>query len=77
MEPELPVVGVRLFGIRPDTLLGSIGLENGDRLETINGFKMSSPEKALEAYTRLRAADGLTLQVDRGGKPMTIDIKFK
>jgi general secretion pathway protein C len=71
------VVGVRLFGIRPDTLLGSLGIQNGDRLETINGFSMSSPEKALEAYTRLRAADGLNLQVNRRGQPTTIDIKFK
>jgi hypothetical protein len=39
-----------LFGIRPDTLLGTLGLENGDRLQTINGFDMASPEKALEAY---------------------------
>jgi general secretion pathway protein C len=71
------VVGVRLFGIRPDTLLGSLGIQNGDRLETVNGFSMSSPEKALEAYTRLRAADGLKLQVNRRGQPVTIDIKFK
>jgi len=71
------VVGVRLFGIRPDTLLGSLGIQNGDRLETINGFSMSSPEKALEAYTRLRAADGLKLQVNRRGQPVTLDIKFK
>ncbi len=71
------VVGVRLFGIRPDTLLGTLGIQNGDRLETINGFSMSSPEKALEAYTRLRAAEGLTLQVDRRGQPTTIEIKFK
>ncbi len=69
-------VGVRLFGIRPDTLLGSLGIQNGDRLETINGFSMSSPEKALEAYTRLRAADGLKLQVNRRGQPVTIDIRF-
>ncbi len=71
------VVGVRLFGIRPDTLLGSLGIQNGDRLETINGFSMSSPEKALEAYTRLRAADGLKLQVNRRGQPVTLDIQFK
>jgi general secretion pathway protein C len=71
------VMGVRLFGIRPDTLLGSIGIQNGDRLETINGFSMSSPEKALEAYTRLRSAEGLKLQVNRRGQPTTIDIKFK
>ena len=40
-------VGIRLFGIRQDTLLGTLGMQNGDRLEKINGFDMSSPEKAL------------------------------
>lgn len=71
------VVGVRLFGVRPDTLLGNLGLQNGDRLETINGFDMASPEKALEAYMRLRTADGLKVQVNRRGQPMTIDYKIK
>lgn len=71
------VVGVRLFGIRPDTLLGTLGIQNGDRLETINGFDMASPEKALEAYMRLRTADGLKVQVNRRGAPMTIDYKIK
>lgn len=71
------VVGVRLFGIRPDTLLGTLGLQNGDRLETINGFNMASPEKALEAYARLRTADHLTVTVNRRGKPMNIDFNIK
>ena len=55
------VVGIRLFGVRPDTLLGMLGMENGDRLQNINGFDMTSPEKALEAYARLRTADHLTV----------------
>lgn len=71
------VVGIRLFGVRPDTLLGTLGLENGDRLETINGFNMASPEKALEAYARLRTADHLTVTVNRRGKPTNIDFNIK
>jgi general secretion pathway protein C len=70
-------VGIRLFGIRPDTLLGTLGLQNGDRLESINGFPMASPEKALEAYARLRTADSLSVQVNRRGKPTTIDFHIK
>ena len=35
--------------------------------QTINGFDMASPEKALEAYARLRTADHLTVQVNRRG----------
>jgi general secretion pathway protein C len=69
-------VGIRLFGIRSDTLLGTLGMQNGDRLEQINGFDMASPEKALEAYARLRTATSLTVQLTRRGKPLTIDYQI-
>ena len=65
------VVGIRLFGIRPDTLLGTLGLQNGDRLQTINGFDMASPEKALEAYARLRTADQLTVRSTAAARTST------
>jgi general secretion pathway protein C len=71
------VVGIRLFGVRPDTLLGTLGMENGDRLEKINGFDMTSPEKALEAYARLRTADHLTVSVNRRGQEMNLDYNIK
>jgi general secretion pathway protein C len=66
------VLGIRLFGIRPDTLLGTLGLQNGDRLDAINGFNMGSPEKALEAYARLRTATELNITLSRRGAPVTI-----
>jgi general secretion pathway protein C len=71
------VVGVRMFGIRPDTLLGTLGLQNGDRLESINGFNMASPEKALEAYARLRTASNLNVKVNRRGQSLSIDYRIK
>ena len=70
-------VGIRLFGVRDGTLLGVLGMENGDRLQQINGFDMSSPEKALEAYARLRTADHLTVQVNRRGTNQNIDYSIK
>jgi general secretion pathway protein C len=71
------LVGIRLFGVRPDTLLGVLGMENGDRLEKINGYEMTSPEKALEAYARLRTADHLTVSVNRRGSDMNLDYNIK
>ena len=71
------MVGIRLFGVRPETLLGVLGMENGDRLQTINGFDMTSPEKALEAYARLRTSDHLTVQVNRKGQNMNLDFNIK
>jgi general secretion pathway protein C len=69
--------GVRMYGIRPDTLLGTLGMENGDRLEKINGFDMTSPEKALEAYAKLRTADKLQVSVNRRGQAMNIEYNIK
>jgi general secretion pathway protein C len=71
------VVGIRMMGIRADSLLGELGMQNGDRLQTINGFDMASPEKALEAYARLRTADKLTVSINRGGKNMNLDYNIK
>lgn len=70
-------VGIRLFGVKPDSLLGTLGMENSDRLQTINGFDMGSPEKALEAYARLRTADKLTISLNRKGQNMNIDYNIK
>jgi general secretion pathway protein C len=66
------VLGIRLFGIKSETLLAALGLQNGDRLESINGFNMGSPEKALEAYARLRTASQLDVTVNRGGAQVSI-----
>ena len=67
------VVGVKLYGIRRNSLLGRLGVRNGDMLRTINGFDMTSPDTALEAYSVLRSADKLTLAVKRQNNEMTIE----
>jgi general secretion pathway protein C len=70
------LVGIRLFGIRPSTLLGSIGLRSGDRLESINGFSVASPEKALEAYAHLRTARRLSVHLSRVGRPVDLELNI-
>lgn len=71
------VVGIRLLNIRPETLLGKLGLQTGDMLKSINGFDMTSPEKALEAYAKLRTAPSIQVGIVRGGKPTNIDFNIK
>jgi general secretion pathway protein C len=51
------VVGVQLFGVRGNSLLGRLGMQNGDVLNRINGLDIASPDRALEAYSRLRTSD--------------------
>jgi general secretion pathway protein C len=70
------IIGLRLFGIRPGSLLNTLGLQNGDRLETINGFSLASPEQALQAYARLRSATRLSVRLDRAGQPVQLDLNI-
>lgn len=49
-------------------------MRNGDRLESINGFEVASPEKALEAYARLRTAAQLRLRLVRAGAPVELTV---
>lgn len=74
--PELEngsVVGVRLFGVSKDGLLGMLGLSNGDRIDKVNGFELGTPERALQAYARLRTESHLRVELVRRGRPLTID----
>jgi general secretion pathway protein C len=71
------VTGVKLGGVRQDSLLDAVGLANGDSLQKINGFDVGDPSAALEAYAKLQNADRLTLSLMRGGKPMNIDLRIQ
>jgi general secretion pathway protein C len=72
------VVGVRVYGVKSGSVLSMLGIENGDRLETLNGFEMSNPEKMLEAYARLRSgADKLQIHLTRNGKPIDVDYTIR
>jgi general secretion pathway protein C len=72
-EEDGRVVGMKVYGIRRASLLGRLGIQNGDMLRTINGYDLSEPNSALEAYTNLRTADHLTLSVVRRGAATTLD----
>jgi general secretion pathway protein C len=71
------VVGLEVSRVRPGTLLDVLGLEDGDQMQSINGFDLSNPQKALEAYGRLRQADSLSLKIVRGGAPVTIEYRIR
>jgi general secretion pathway protein C len=68
---------LELSRVRRGSLLAHIGLKRGDRIEAINGYSLASPEKALEAYARLRTASNLRLDLRRGRKSMTMEYRIQ
>ncbi len=69
--------GFRLFSVRPDGPFAKIGFQNGDVISAINGLDMSSPDKALEVYTKLRSASHLSVGMERNGTKITKEYNIR
>jgi type II secretory pathway component PulC len=70
-------VGLRFYALDPALPLAKVGLKEGDVLLRIAGVELTSPEQALEAYSRLRRATCSTLTVEREGNPMEIAFRLR
>lgn len=69
--------GFKLYAIRPSSVFAKLGLTNGDTLQAINGFELTSADKALEVYTKLREATSLEVEVTRRGKSTTLKYQIR
>jgi hypothetical protein len=69
--------GFRVSSIKPGSLLALVGFQNGDSIQAVNGNEISTPEKALETYTKLRSTGLVRASILREGKPVTIEIKIE
>lgn len=69
------VVGYRLFGIRAQSVVGALGLRNGDLLRSVNGRPTTTVGEVLAAYGGLRGASAWTVVVHRGGADVTLLVR--
>jgi len=67
--------GARIAGLRSSSLLSQLGFKNGDVIKSVNGSDLTEPDKALEAYAKLRTAKTFEVQLMRGGTPHTIRVE--
>lgn len=77
LVPELrdgKLIGLRVFGVRDDTLWGLLGIRNGDRLLTLNGVDVLSLPKSPEAVARLKAAKSYRVALVRAGTESELEI---
>src|SRR2546430_11826185 len=62
--------GFKLYAIRPSSLVARLGFRNGDTVLAINGYELTTPDKVLEIYTKLKSVDSLTIDIERRGTPI-------
>ncbi len=67
-EVEGRTVGVKVFGIRPGSMLDALGFQNGDLVRSVDGLDIATPDAALEAYGRLGGRDEHVVRITREGR---------
>ncbi|HEY8432862.1 MAG TPA: PDZ domain-containing protein [Sandaracinaceae bacterium] len=67
VPPRGRSAGVRVLGVRRHSLLGRLGLQNGDTIVEVNGHPLG-PSNALELLARLADADALFVRIRRRGE---------
>lgn len=70
------MTGIRLFGIRAGSELARLGFQNGDIVHRVNGFELSSVETTLEAYSAVRNASELRIDLTRRGRPQQLILEI-
>jgi hypothetical protein len=69
--------GFKFYAIRPSSLYAQLGLQNGDTIHAVNGYDLSSPDKALEVYSHLRSATSLDVAITRRAKEYVLHYSIK
>ena len=64
--------GLRLTGVRPNSIFYNMGLKSGDIIMGVDGKNIESVDDALKFYQSLQSASKVQLQVKRRGRPKTI-----
>lgn len=69
--------GFKMYAIRPNSVYAKIGMQNGDTIHAINGYEITSPDKALEVYQKVKSASSLSVEVTRRGQPLNLSYSIK
>lgn len=66
------VVGIKVYGVRRQSLIGRLGFQNGDLIKSVGGHDITAPDTALQAYAELRGTPQIVVEIERRGQPLRL-----
>jgi general secretion pathway protein C len=67
------LAGLELTAIKPESLLEAAGFENGDRVVSVNGTRVSDPAQGLKSFRGLSDKRGFIVEVERDGSVVELE----
>lgn len=69
--------GFKLYSVRPSSPVARLGLRSGDTIHAVNGHELTTMDKVLEVYTKVRESSHLSIAVTRRGQPLSLSYVIK
>ncbi len=66
--------GVRIYFVRPTSVLYALGLRSMDTVTVVNGVTVDDPGKLAEVYEQVKSAATLRIEIERRGTTEVIEI---
>lgn len=69
--------GFKLYAIRSTSVFSQIGLKNGDVIQSVNGEKIDSLEKAMGLLQTMNSASSVQIGLQRRGQSVNMDYNIR
>ena len=69
-------IGMKVFGIRKNSILYTLGFKNGDVLMSVNQMKIQSINQALKIYQKLITTQSIEVELKRRAKVITLQYQL-
>lgn len=70
------IYGYRVVEMQPNSIYTQLGLQVMDVITGVNGTPVTNPQQAMELYQTLRNSSNVKLQLERGGRNISVDYKI-
>ena len=70
-------LGLRVSGVRPDSLAAALGLHSGDVVAAIDGAPIHSAQQLLDLYAKIDSMSRVELDVQRGNAKVAVDLELR
>jgi general secretion pathway protein C len=71
------VVGLRIAMLKPGTPLDALGVRAGDVLVSLDGIPLTSPDRMLQAFARVRTEERVRVVIQRDGRQQQLDYQVR
>jgi type II secretory pathway component PulC len=70
------VVGVKLYGVKSQSLPDQLGIRNGDMIAEVNGISTNAADGYLRIRDELQRANRIVVTLERGGRQLTLTYRL-